>query len=191
MRESTSDQILAAARQMVQTRGYNAFSYADISERVGIRKASIHYHFPTKANLCQSLAQSYRQEFVQNLQQISESVADPVEQLQGLARMYRDGLSEDRLCLCGMLAADILTLPPEVREEVGTFFNEVETWIAGTLESGAKAGKLKSPGKKAAVEARSLLSGLQGTQLAARAAGWEPEQFDAVADCLIDTVRAA
>ncbi len=190
MRESTSDQILAAARQMVQTRGYNAFSYADISERVGIRKASIHYHFPTKAKLCQALAQRYRQEFMESLEQLSETVADPGERLLGFAKIYRDNLSDDRLCLCGMLAADILTLPQEVRNEIGAFFTEAEAWIAETLEAGAATGELKSPGKSAAVEARLFLAGIQGTQLAARAAGWDAEQFDAVARCSVDALRA-
>ena len=190
MRESTADQILASAKQMVQTRGYNAFSYADISERVGIRKASIHYHFPTKAKLCQSLAQHYRQECLRELEQIAETVADPVEQLQRLAQRYRDPLSDDSLCLSAMLAADIVTLPKEVQEEVGTFFSEVEGWVAGVIKQGVEAGKLKSSADSLEVEARALMSGLQGTQLAARAAGWDTEQFDAVASRIIDALRA-
>lgn len=190
MRESTADQILASAKQMVQTRGYNAFSYADISERVGIRKASIHYHFPTKAKLCQSLAQHYRQEFTRSLAQIEETVSDPIEQLQRFAQLYREDLNDDRLCLCGMLAADILTLPQEVQDEVGTFFSEVEAWVAGAIQRGGEAGKLKAPKDAIEAEARSLVSGLQGTQLAARAAGWGAEEFDAVTNRLIDALRA-
>lgn len=190
MRESTADQILESAKQMVQTRGYNAFSYADISERVGIRKASIHYHFPTKAKLCQSLAQHYRQEVARELEQLTETVADPIEQLQKFASIYRECLSDDRLCLGGMLAADILTLPQEVQEEVGAYFGEIEAWVAKAIERGCEAGKLQSPASTLEIEARALISGLQGAQLAARAAGWDGDRFDAVANRLIDGLRA-
>ena len=46
----TADRILDIAERLVQTRGFNRFSYADIAAELGITTASVHYHFPARAN---------------------------------------------------------------------------------------------------------------------------------------------
>ena len=171
----TSTQILDVAQELVQTRGFNAFSYADISEVVGIRKASIHYHFATKAQLGQALAKRYREEFASALEQIRETVADNYKQLIELTKIYEEALQKDRLCLCGMLSTDILTLPAEIRDEVRAFLEATETWIQETIKGGCEAGSLASETPEDA--ARALLASLIGTQLVARAGQWESGQF--------------
>lgn len=55
MKENTAQRILDTAQDLIRHRGYSAFSYADIADRVGIRKASIHYHFAAKEDLVLSL----------------------------------------------------------------------------------------------------------------------------------------
>lgn len=171
----TSTQILDVAQELVQTRGFNAFSYADISEVVGIRKASIHYHFATKAQLGQALAKRYREEFASALEQIRETTSDRYKQLAELVKIYEEDLKKDRLCLCGMLSTDILTLPPEIRDEVKAFIAATETWIQESIQGGCEAGSLACD--KPEMVAKMLLAALTGTQLIARASQWEPEQF--------------
>ena len=55
----TREALIRTAEQLMRTRGYSAFSYADLSESVGIRKASIHHHFPTKEDLGKALVEEY------------------------------------------------------------------------------------------------------------------------------------
>jgi TetR/AcrR family transcriptional repressor of nem operon len=169
----TAERIMDAAQQMVQTRGYNAFSYADISTRVGIRKATIHYYFPSKKDLGKELAARYRATFRDQLDRISSARRDSRTKLKAYAQLYLDSLrDDDRMCLCGMLASDIGTLPEEIRREVIGFFAENETWLSKVLDEGRKAGTLGFSGP-AETEAQLLLTGFQGAMLVARSFGDE------------------
>ncbi len=78
---STSDDILTCARSLIVTGGYNGFSYADVARVVGIRKASIHHHFPAKADLVRVLVARYREEAQKGLEAIGHHHADPADQL--------------------------------------------------------------------------------------------------------------
>ena len=51
----TAARILDVAERLVQTRGFNGFSYADVASELDVTKASLHYHFPGKAELGQAL----------------------------------------------------------------------------------------------------------------------------------------
>jgi len=170
---TTAERIMDAAQRMVQTRGYNAFSYADISTQVGIRKASIHYHFPSKKDLGKELAARYRTAFRDKLDLIDNQTDDSRRKLKNYAQLYLDALRDDeRMCLCGMLASDITTLPEEVRREVVGFFADNEAWLTKVLEYGRKSEALSFSGA-AKSEAQFFLSGLQGAMLVARTYGDE------------------
>ncbi|MDA0268923.1 MAG: helix-turn-helix domain containing protein, partial [Cyanobacteria bacterium] len=101
MASQTAQQILDVAQILVRQRGYSAFSYADISDRVGIRKASIHYHFPSKDELVRALVMRYRQTFQHQRDRIAQATPDPADQLCQFAALYRADLPTDQLCLCG------------------------------------------------------------------------------------------
>lgn len=186
----TSIRILDAAEFLVQTRGYNGFSYADIAERVGIRTASIHYHFPSKGDLGREVVARHRAAFRRRLVEIDREGLDPPAKLAAYARMYRDVLLDgERMCLCGMLAADVTTLPEPVRVEVDGFFAEQEGWLAGVLDSGQTAGVLSFAGP-AEGEARMLVAGLEGAMLLARARG-KKDRFWEVAERLVAGLAVA
>jgi TetR/AcrR family transcriptional repressor of nem operon len=108
---ATADRILDVAERLVQTQGYNGFSYADIAAALRITKASLHYHFPTKAKLGLRLVLRYQETFATALQAIRRSVPDAADQLRAYVQIYADVLRKNRLCLCGMLAAEQATLP--------------------------------------------------------------------------------
>lgn len=168
---ATAVRIMDAAQRMVQTRGFNAFSYADISAQVGIKKASIHYYFPSKKDLGKELVARYRVVFRGKLDEIDRETDDSRRKLRDYAQLYLDAMrDEDRMCLCGMLASDIATLPEEVRRGVVGFFADNEAWLAKTLDEGRKAGTLSFKGS-AKSEAQFFLTGLQGAMLVARTYG--------------------
>ena len=106
----TAARILDIAERLVQSRGYNAFSYADVAHAVGIRKASLHYHFATKADLGQALVARYRRAFLEALQGIEAREAAAPGRLRDYVALYGAVLRRKRMCMCGMLATDAARL---------------------------------------------------------------------------------
>jgi TetR/AcrR family transcriptional repressor of nem operon len=166
--KETDQSILDVAQRLIQSRGYNGFSYKDVAAALGIRTASIHYHFATKADLGVALASRHRRNFQEELERISGETDDPMRRLEQFTDLFRSTFAvESRLCLCGMLSAEIATLPEPVAAEVENFFRDTERWLSGVLTAGKKAKSLRfivTPRK----QARLLLSVLEGAMVVAR-----------------------
>ena len=159
--------ILDVAERLIQTRGFNGFSYADVSAAVGITKASLHYHFPTKGDLGLSLIRRYQDTFGEALASLSASGQGAQAMLRGYVALYGSVLRRDRMCLCGMLAAEQSTLPTPIQRALRVFFDSNERWLLGVLEAGQRAGALRLRGS-ARDEARLLVAALEGALLVAR-----------------------
>jgi TetR/AcrR family transcriptional repressor of nem operon len=185
---STAAQVLDAAERLVQTSGYNGFSYADVSAEVGISKASLHYHFASKAELGRAVIERYRESFERALAAIDAATADPLDKLGRYAQMYRDVLAAGRMCLCGMLAAEYATLPKPMQRAIHAFFDANETWLQGVLEQGRAAGALGFLGTSRDA-ARLLTAALEGAMLLARSYG-EPSRLTTAARHLLDDLAA-
>jgi TetR/AcrR family transcriptional repressor of nem operon len=180
---TTGERILELAERLVQTRGYNGFSYADIAASLGVTKASLHYHFPAKAALGRQLIGRYERNFVAALEAIDAKVKSPREKLRRYAGIYAEVLADGRMCLCGMLAAEYVTLPKAMQQELRHFFAENERWLVTVLEEGRRAGQLEFAGS--AREAASLLvSSLEGAMMLARSHG-NAKRFRVLAERLI------
>ena len=178
--------VLDVAERLIQTRGFNGFSYADVADEVGITKASLHYHFPTKADLGLSLVQRYQETFEEALAELARGGGDTRTLLEGYAELYRSVLRKDRMCLCGMLAAEHSTLPAPMQRALQFFFDANERWLAGVLEVGCRKRELKLAGP-AREEARLVVAGLEGALLVARSYD-NPRRFQDAAARLIDGV---
>lgn len=170
-------------------RGFNAFSYADVALAVGIQKASLHHHFATKADLGRALVGRYRLAFLKSLRAIEADTDDAKERLQRYAGLYGAVLRRRRMCLCGMLASDVATLPKEMRESIAEFFAENQAWLARVLEQGGKRGEIRFEGSAFSMAAF-FVSSLEGAMLVARGTG-VLEQFEEVAQRLLASVRPA
>jgi TetR/AcrR family transcriptional regulator, transcriptional repressor for nem operon len=184
----TAERILDIAERLVQSRGYNGFSYADVAAELEITKASLHYHFPGKAELGQALVERYAARFAAALEQIDTAGGDAPAKLGAYTRIYADVLRDKRMCLCGMLAADHDTLPAPMREAVVRFFDHNIGWLTGVLEQGRAEGSLGVDGSAAAA-AQALLGGLEGAMLVARPYG-DPSRFHAAAGRLLESLAA-
>lgn len=167
---ATADRVLDAAERLAQTRGFNGWSYADVSAEVGITTASLHYHFPSKAALGRALIGRYAARFQDALAAISSREAGAPARLAGYAKLYGDVLAADRMCLCGMLAAEYETLPPAMQRAIRAFFDANESWLAKVLERGRAEGGLGFSGS-ARDAARQWTSTLEGSMLLARPYG--------------------
>src|SRR5271167_2782590 len=162
--------ILDVAERLAQTRGYNGFSYADIAAELGVTKASLHYHFPSKAELGRALIVRYHGVFGAALDSIDGQTKSPQEKLKRYVGLYDSVLSNERMCLCGMLAAEYATLPGPMQEGLTAFFDANERWLTAVLEDGLRSGTFlfQEPARE---RARVLLGALEGAMLVARSYG--------------------
>src|SRR5690349_7189137 len=186
MATETRTQILDVAERLVQWRGYNGFSYADVAAEVGVTKAALHYHFAGKAELGAALIARYTQRFLDALARIDREGADARAKLEAFVEIYAGVLRDGRMCLCGMLAADYETLPKAMQEAVVRFFDATQAWLAAVLGAGAEHGELRLAGPPDEA-AQAILGGLEGAMLVARPYG-DVSRFEAVANQLLRTL---
>ncbi len=164
------ERILTSAQRLIQQRGFNGFSYADIAEEVGIRKASLHHHFPTKTDLGVALIEVYSGQLNSALLNISGSSLSADAKLAAYIALYRSSLEADCMCLGGMLASEALTLDQVMLPGLKRFFARNAEWLTEILVEG-RLQQLFTLTGSAADHARLLLSALQGALLIARATG--------------------
>lgn len=184
----TATRTLDVAERLVQTRGFNGFSYADIAAELGVTKASLHYHFASKTELGRALIERYAERFRERLGQIDAGPADAPSKLEAYAEIYAGVLRDRRMCLCGMLAAEYETLPEPIREAILRFFDDSETWLADVLAKGQADGSLRLQAS-ARDEARAIVSGLEGALLVARPYG-DVDRFETAAASLLKRLAA-
>ena len=185
----TAAAILDVAERMVQVRGFNGFSYADVAAELGVTTASLHYHYRGKAELGDALIRRYTSRFADALEGIERDAGNAAAKLEAYARIYADVLRDGRMCLCGMLAADYATLPDTMRASVVKFFDANERWLVRVLEQGVEEGTIAFEGRAAEV-AQSIVSGLEGAMLVARPYG-DAARFAAAAERLLSGLSLA
>jgi len=171
-KSDTAEQILDLAETLIQTRGYSAFSYQDIADSLGIRKASIHYHFASKAELGVAVVDRYIERFGAALVSIAEDEKQSsLAMLDFYVQPYLQFASTpDRVCLSGALAGEMMALPLEVRARVDHFFRTHQLWLTKILKRGVARGefRLAAPAPKVA---RFIFGALQGALLVKRTTG--------------------
>ena len=155
---------------MVQTRGFNAFSYADIASALSVSKASLHYHFASKAELGVRLIERYEDGFERALGAIDLGGGGAVVKLRRYVDIYAQVLADERMCLCGMLAAEFVTLPKAMQTALDGFFKLNERWLVSVLEEGKASGCLRFKGS-AAEAAQFIIGSLEGSMMMARSHG--------------------
>lgn len=164
-------QILEVAENLTQTQGYNAFSYKDISAIVGVKTSSIHYYFPTKADLGKAVVKKHIDSLCNELEQLicnkQLSCKKRLERfIDGIvAKTYSD---QRKMCLGGMLASDVLTLPEIIQQEVRIFFTRLEDWIKRLLTESISKKEFKLEKKDINNEVLLIFSLLEGALLLAR-----------------------
>ena len=183
----TATQILDVAEGLVQVRGFNGFSYADVAVELKITKAALHYHFPGKAQLGQALIERYATRFAEALAAAVARTLDASARLSVYADLYLDMLRKKHMCLCGMMAAEYETLPAPMQDAVVRFFDENERWLTRVLKQGRESGTLDFAGAPREI-ARMIVSCLEGAMLVTRPFG-DISRFQAAADRMLVSLR--
>jgi TetR/AcrR family transcriptional regulator, transcriptional repressor for nem operon len=164
---SVREQILDHAITLIMLRGYNGFSYRDLSSLVGVKTSSIHYYFPSKDDLVLEAVNAYSNEVLNAIHAMNAMLPADAK-LSKYTKLFGKTLGDgDQICLCGMLAADIESLPDNIRRAVQAFFKANESWLTKVLEQGMQERTLAVNGKPEAA-ARALFAAYQGSVLASR-----------------------
>ena len=174
-----ANEILDAAERFARQAGYNGFSFRDVATEIGIKSASVHYHFPTKGDLGAALARRYADRFFTRLGPASDIAVPSHTLVERFVGQFRDSLVEsDQMCLCGMFGAEIAALPHEVRAEVRSFFERCIDWLdaAHARASRGLIGEETPPRERALT----LLATLEGALILARTLR-DGEIFDRIA----------
>lgn len=172
MESETAERILQTANRLLIDRGYSAFSYADIADAVQIRKASIHYHFPTKAGLVVAVLQAHRGRILEGMESLDSRLSNPLTRLREYFKFWEGCIADQTISFCigALLSAEMPSLPEEVQAEVQQHFAMLTHWFEKTLKAGAKTGEIQLPGK-VETEAQLLIASMHGAMLSARATG--------------------
>lgn len=182
----TATRILDIAQRIVQMRGFNAFSYADVAGVMNVTKASLHYHFPSKAILGEALIQRYIADFRAALSAVERASSSSAVQLNSYAAIYESVLADQRCCFCCMLSADYLTLPPPMQAGVRLFFSNNRTWLSDVLNRGLAQGELDFEAPSEDV-ADFIVASLEGAMLTCWVEGGAP-RFARVAQRVLAAV---
>lgn len=177
----TREQIMRAARAMVQARGYNALSFRDLADIVGVTSASVHYHFPTKGDLGAALARRYTEDGMAYLDAMLDEGIGYRACLDRYVAVFRHALEDgNRMCLCGIMAAESEDLPEAVRSEVAAFTNANVAWLTGLL-AGHRPGTDEALARS---RAAAIYAAVAGAQLVARGRG-DIAVYDAIMESFI------
>ena len=161
-------EIMSIAQGLIQNKGYNGFSFRDVADAVGIKSASIHYHFPTKSHLVKEITSNYRAEFQLALDEIDALNLTGLEKLEHYAGLFAKTLQKKQcVCLAGILATEIGSLSEDVRVELDAFFTEQAKWLSRTIRDGQTEGNI-NPSIDAEAFAPAFVSGLEGAMIIAR-----------------------
>ena len=182
MSSSSREAILTAARRTAQAHGYSGLNFRDLADEVGIKAASIYYHFPSKADLGAAVARRYWEDTAADLESMLAETPDPVRCMHRYPDTFRKSLETDnRMCLCSFMAAEHDDLPDAVKQEVQTFADVNVAWLSRVLSAAAVVGAEQSEQR-----ARAIFAAVAGAQLIARS-----RSDIALFDTLIDSYRVA
>ncbi len=170
----TRTKILDLAELLTQTKGFNGFSYIDLAEEIGIKTASIHYHFKRKDDLAAALVERVHAQHAESFRAIEASNKTVECRLRAVIGYFQDYLKQQKYCMCGMIAAELQSVSPRVKALVQVYFRDYLAWLQRQFE---QAGK-DDPARLAV----GFLSGLEGSLLLARLNGDPAVIADALQD---------
>lgn len=157
---NTKTKILDLAESLTQRRGFNGFSYLDLADEIGVKHSSIHYHFKSKADLALALVERIHERHSNAFEALDRNLDTPQQRLRELVEFFQTYVQEQKFCMCGMMAAELSSVSPEVRKQLVMYFRDFQTWITKqftTMEKSDAQGR-----------ALRFVSALEGSLLLAR-----------------------
>ena len=186
---ATASKLIEEASKLITNVGYNGFSYADLSERLGIRKSSIHHHFPSKVDLVVAVVEQQRETIRTQLEALEQGHPDAIGQLLAYVDYWKRCIEDESasFCLAGVLAAELPGLPPEVGVSVQGHFNDLGNWIERVLTLGLEQGEIELE-LEPKTSSQFFQTAVYGAMVMARAYG-DPSKFTFIVDAFLARMR--
>jgi TetR/AcrR family transcriptional repressor of nem operon len=172
------EEILDVSEAMIRRRGFNGFSTRDVANAVGIKAASVHYHFPGKADLGEAVTERYTARFLQSLGDPTDFGAARMAIKHYVSMFQRALIKDGKLCLCAVLGAEIGSLPTSVGGNTRIFFNKNIEWLTTALTAAGFSDT------KARANALHIIASLEGAMIVSKSLG-ENAVFESVAKTLV------
>jgi TetR/AcrR family transcriptional repressor of nem operon len=191
MAADTAERILDTAHLLMVDRGYAAFSYADVAEKINVSKATIHHHFPAKEDLAIEVLRRHRLRLVENLAALDGAVAEPLDRLTRYMRHWESCIQKgtEPMCIAALLGAELPSLPVPVGNETRLHFMALHRWLQKTLELGSKQKTIRLT-QTSSREAEVVMATVHGAMISARA--YEaPKVFGQIVDSTLQRLSAA
>lgn len=161
----TAKKIIDATEKRMRDSGFHGASFRDVAADVGIKSASVHHHFPTKEDLGAAVVRDYTERFMAALGAPDDTDRGPTELMAQYVDLFRQALIRDEtMCLCGIIASEINSLPEEVVNAGREFFQQNLSWLDVVL----KRQSPRTPPRKRRIEALRVLALLEGAMLVAK-----------------------
>lgn len=167
MNSNTVDRILNLSFKLLNDGGCKAFSYNDLAKELGIKTASIHYHFPSKADLVNAIAKKLRLTINEMLKGIDDNYPSPEAKLKQFLETFKDRFNTSgNICMCSMMSSDFANLPYTAKEETKGVWKDIEGWIASVLKAGKEDGTFSFEGSPEVVS-KAVFASLEGSTISA------------------------
>jgi TetR/AcrR family transcriptional repressor of nem operon len=188
---TTANKLKHEARQMIANVGYNGFSYADLSERLGIRKPSIHHHFPSKVSLVVAVVEDQRAAIQAQLRALEDGSPDAMAELLAYVNYWKRCIEDETntFCLAGVLATELPGLPPEIGAAVQGHFDDLGRWIERVMELGIEQGTIQLE-LEPRTSSQFFQTTVYGAMVMARAYS-DPSKFNFVVDAFLARMRTS
>ncbi|GAB3064627.1 TetR family transcriptional regulator [Stenotrophomonas tumulicola] len=185
----TATKLINEAARLIVDRGYNGFSYADLAECVGIRKPSIHHHFPSKVDLVVAVVERQRASIRARIDALENGASDAMTQLLAYVEYWTRCIDDQSasFCLAGVLAVELPGLPPAVGAAVRGHFNDLGKWLERLMVLGREQGTIKLE-LEPKMSSQFFQTSIYGAMVMARAYG-DPGKFNAVTDTFLARMR--
>ncbi len=182
----TREKIMELGEDLIRTRGYNAFSYQDISSELGIKNAAVHYYFPSKESLGTSIVKTNMQRFEEMVENLQSRNFDEWSQLETFMKIYVKSNRELKLCIIGSLGPDLNTLNESIRSELKKMTERILQWLSCILKNGLEKGIFSfkgDPKDRALLIFSNMVAGLQLARIL------EKTDFKAIHQAILDDLK--
>lgn len=175
-KKDTKNKIMDLAENAIIQGGFNAFSFRELATQIGIKSASVHYHFPTKGDLTVSVLRRYKETFENELPCVQSSDASVSQLLNGFIDGFKHKIVDNHnMSICTMLTTDVRQLPDDIREELADFYRIKLSWLTSVF-----ALETEIDEKQAQIKACQMLASLHGASILVQATGDVEKYEDAV-----------
>ncbi|WP_432666622.1 TetR/AcrR family transcriptional regulator [Wukongibacter baidiensis] len=165
--ENRKEQIINLAINFIKKYGFDSFSYKDLSEAVGITKATLHHHFPKKEDLGLAVCEALRADG-QELKIKTDSLDNAKEKIKYVFDDVIDCAKRGEICPLSSLQAEYNVIPDSMKKMMTDLSESEINFIVAILEEGVAEGSFEFKGDSRSM-ALMILTSYKGAMLYSRA----------------------